>query len=114
MYYLTIQCSNLARCSNHIKLKKKKAKLIHHPPLPASPSLSLNLSLCCCSVLQSLCTVSTAVRKSTINTHQMHGGTGQISAAELCVPAAVTRRFAACQEKKKAFMHWERFTRSLS
>lgn len=38
---LTVHSSNLALCCSHIKLKK--AKLIHHPPLPASLSFSLLL-----------------------------------------------------------------------
>lgn len=68
----TVGGSDVKTCA-----KIKRAKLIHHPPLPASLF----------SVFQCLYTVSTAVQKSAINTHQMHGGTGQNSAAELCVPA---------------------------
>lgn len=39
----------------------------------------------------SLCVAIPAVQNSPIDTHQMHGGTGRISAAELCLPAGFTR-----------------------
>lgn len=60
-------------CCNHIKLKKAKFN-----------SFTTHRSL-----LLSFRVAVPAVLKSTINT-QMHGGTGQIFAAELCSPAGFT------------------------
>lgn len=82
--------------------KKSWTNSTHSPP--TAPCIAP--ALCCCSVLQSLCTVSW---KSPINTYQMHDGTGHISGTELCMPAGFTREFTVCQ-RDTSDGHWADWT----